>query len=77
MSAGCTLSSLPPDPLTPPMQDVIFYGASRFEAPEVGLKFRRERGVFQVKSVRGERSPLRDFARAWKFIATCERVSDR
>lgn len=60
-----------------PLHDVVFYGASRFEAPEVGLKFRREQWVFEIKSVRGERSPYRDFAHAWKFIASCERITER
>lgn len=77
MSACSTTSPVLVNSFVPRAQDLVFYGASRFEAPEVGMKFRRKQRIFQVKSVRGERSGLGDFARTWKFIASCELVSER
>jgi hypothetical protein len=39
-----------------PTQALIFYGASRFEAPRIGLKFRRRGMSFQILAIRAERT---------------------
>ena len=54
------------------LRQFVFYGASRIEAPRVGLKFRRTGMTFQVLGVRPERTRSREFARAWKFTAECQ-----
>lgn len=55
-----------------PTQDLVFYGASRFEGPRIGLKFRRRGTIFQILGVQAERTRSRDFARSWKFTAECQ-----
>ena len=60
--------------LTTPLREFVFYGASRFEAPKVGLKFRRSGTTFQVLGIRTERTRSREFARSWKFTAECQAV---
>ncbi len=57
---------------TPSLRQFVFYGASRVEAPRIGLKFRRTGTTFQVLGVRPERTRSREFARAWKFTAECQ-----
>lgn len=59
---------------TASLREFVFYGASRVEAPRVGLKFRRTGTTFQVLGVRGERTRSREFARAWKFTAECQPI---
>lgn len=51
---------------------LVFYGASRFEAPRIGLKFRRRGMTFQILAIRAERTRYFDFARSWKFTAECQ-----
>jgi hypothetical protein len=55
-----------------PTQALLFYGASRFEAPRVGLKFRRRGMSLQIIGIRAERTRSPDFARSWKFTAECQ-----
>jgi hypothetical protein len=55
-----------------PTQALIFYGASRFEAPRIGLTFRRRGMTFQILAIRAERTRSLDFARSWKFTAECQ-----
>jgi hypothetical protein len=52
-----------------------FYGASRFEAPSIGMTFRREREIYQIVTVTPEFNRDGDFSRKWKFIADCRTVS--
>ncbi len=56
----------------PVLREFVFYGASRTEAPRIGLKFRRTGTTFQVLGVRPQRTRCREFARSWKFIAECQ-----
>jgi hypothetical protein len=55
-----------------PIQALVFYGASRFEAPRIGLKFRRRGMTLQILGIRAERTRSPDLARSWKFTAECQ-----
>ena len=60
------------------LETVVFYGASRFEAPEPGHTFRQKDGrilsVVLVKSeyIAGGREGF--VPKAWKFVAECREL---
>jgi hypothetical protein len=60
---------------TEKLERVVFYGATRFEAPRLGHTFRgSDRRVLTVVEVKSEYigNHTEDFTpRAWKFIADC------
>jgi hypothetical protein len=55
----------------------VFFGASRFEGPEIGRLFRRDEHVYEVMSVEAIRNSSSDFARRWRFLALCRVRSPR
>ena len=54
-----------------PRATAVFYGASRFESPSVGMVFRRGEHMFQVTRVSATHDIDAEFGRSWKFVADC------
>ena len=62
----------------PELSEVLFYGASRFEQPEIGLVFVRENEKYRILSIaKSDRNYLRRFSQVWEFTALCERLPSR
>ncbi len=65
---------------TQKLEKVIFYGATRFEAPRLGHTFRRreDRKVLTILDVKSEYigKHTDDFcSQAWRFIAECRELT--
>jgi len=61
-----------------PLEEVVFYGASRFEQPEIGLVFRRENETYRLVCIsKSDRNYLRRFSQVWAFTALCERLPNQ
>ncbi len=57
-------------------QPFVFYGATRFEAPTVGLTFRREAAIYRILAIRQtNRMRTVEFNRGWRFTVECTRVA--
>ncbi len=62
----------------PAMTELLFYGASRFEQPEIGLVFVRDHLMYRLVAItKSERNYLRRFSQVWAFTALCERLPNR
>ncbi len=62
------------------LEKVVFYGATRFEAPRLGHTFRRgsDRKVLTIVDVKSEHigNHSEDFCpRAWRFVAECRELT--
>ncbi len=70
--------STPECPPAKPLEEVLFYGASRFEQPEIGLVFRRDNETYRLVSIsKSERNYLRRFSQVWAFTTLCERLPNQ
>ena len=73
MNRRLQVQNASPEPDT--TRQFVFYGASRFEAPECGLVFRREGGMYRIVDVEGVRTGAAELSRAWRFVASCQPVA--
>ncbi len=55
-------------------KQLLFFGASRFEAPEPGIRVRHEGAIYEILSVNMERNRGGALSCRWKFAAECRVV---
>ena len=81
MSRRASKSDPIPVPETAPepaLTEILFYGASRFEQPEIGLVFVRDHLKYRLVAIsKSDRNYLRRFSQVWAFTTLCERLPNR